>query len=305
MRRRSIQVTQGERSPLAPLVSTELGLSPAEAEALVRRGAVYVDGRRCLDPARSLAGARAVTVVLEEAGRSALTGSAETPALTVLYEDEWLVAVDKPPGITAQPTAGRVGESLVDRVGERLGRPAGLVHRLDRETSGVTVFGKTAEATAALAAQFREGSARKRYLAATGPGLPGRAVIDLPLSRDPSRIGRYRATAQAHGVSAMTELQRLFASDAYCLVALFPKTGRTHQLRAHLAALGAPILGDRLYGGAPRAGGREAPRCLLHAQALLLCHPRSGESLLLEAPVPEDLAAFFRNAGTAPPRGGF
>jgi 23S rRNA pseudouridine1911/1915/1917 synthase len=196
-----------------------------------------------------------------------------------------------------------VGESLVDLVSARLGRPAGLVHRLDRETSGVTVFGKTAAATTTLAAQFREGHAHKRYLAATGPGLPSSGTVELPLSKDPSRPGRWRASRAANGVSALTDFRTLSAGEEFCLVELLPYTGRTHQLRAHLTALGAPILGDVRYGGAAQAAGLPAPRCLLHAQALELLHPHTGQPLRIEAPVPEDLRRFFTAAGVPVPEG--
>ena len=186
-----------------------------------------------------------------------------------------------------------------------LGRTAGLVHRLDRETSGVTVFGKSPKATSALAAEFREGGARKRYLAACGPSLPERGTIDLPLSKDPSRPGRFRATRAANGVPAVTDYVRLHAAEDHALVALFPKTGRTHQLRAHLAALGAPIAGDKRYGGQPAVAGRKAERCLLHAQALCIAHPETRQLLLLEAPPPDDLASVFAADGVAPPGGAF
>jgi 23S rRNA pseudouridine1911/1915/1917 synthase len=247
-----------------------------------------------------------VAVVLEEGGRSVLEApAAPPPSLSILFEDAELIAVDKPAGITAQPTEGRVGDSLVDLVSARLGRPAGLVHRLDRETSGVTVFGKTARATTALAAEFRDGRARKRYLAATGPGLPPSGTVDLPLSKDPSRPGRWRASRAANGVPALTDFRTLYAGPEYCLVELLPHTGRTHQLRAHLTALGAPILGDSRYGGAARAGGLSASRCLLHAQALALSHPRTGQPLSIESPVPEDLRRFFEHAGIPVPAGPF
>jgi 23S rRNA pseudouridine1911/1915/1917 synthase len=274
------------RLALADAVARELQLAPAEARALVEAGAVYLAGRRCRDPRASLAAAPVVMVVLEEGGQSALALPPAPPALRVLWEDAALVAVDKAPGITAQPTEARVGDSLVDLVSTHLGAPAGLVHRLDRETSGVTVFGKTPAATSALAAQFREGTAKKRYLAACGPGLAPSGTVDLPLSKDPARPGRYRATRAANGVPALTHYETLYAGAGFCLVLLLPQTGRTHQLRAHLTALGAPILGDARYGGAASAAGVQAPRCLLHAQVLELAHPVSGAPLRLVAPVP-------------------
>jgi 23S rRNA pseudouridine1911/1915/1917 synthase len=286
-------------------VAAELGMAVEQARALVEAGAVYLAGRRCRDAEARLRAGQVVAVVLEEGGHSPLEAQAAPPPLSILFEDAALIAVDKPAGITAQPTEGRVGGSLVDLVSAQLGGPAGLVHRLDRETSGVTVFGKTAAATSALAAEFREGHARKRYLAATGPGLPASGTVDLPLSKDPSRPGRWRASRAANGVPALTHFRTLYAGEAFCLVELLPHTGRTHQLRAHLTALGAPILGDARYGGAAQAAGLSAPRCLLHAQALQLSHPGTGQPLCIEAPVPEDLKRFFDQAGVPAPAGAF
>lgn len=306
MKRRTFQARDAQvgRS-VAEAVAAELGMSAEEARRLVEAGAVYLVGRRCRDPEARLRAGQVVAVVLEEGGRSPLEAPAAPPALSILFEDAEVIAVDKPAGVTAQPTEGRVGESLVDLVSARLGTAAGLVHRLDRETSGVTLFGKTAPATTALAAEFREGRARKRYVAATGPGLPPSGTVDLPLSKDPSRPGRWRASRAANGVPALTDFRTLYAGPEYCLVELLPHTGRTHQLRAHLTALGAPILGDARYGGARQAGGITAPRCLLHAQALELHHPRTGQPLRIESPVPEDLRRFFDHAGIAAPAGPF
>lgn len=297
MKRRSFRVAQAGQA-LAQAVAAELGVAEAEARRLIEVGAVYLAGRRCREPGLRLEVGQAVMVVLEEGGRSVLEPAVqEAAALRVLYEDAELVAVDKPAGVPTQPTPGRVGDSLVDQVSGYLGREAGLVHRLDRETSGVVVFGKTGQAVSALAAEFREGRARKRYLAVCGPGLPEQGRVDLPLSKDPSRPGRWRASRTANGVPAWTEFRRLYGGSEYSLVELWPRTGRTHQLRAHLVAVGAPILGDSRYGGARRAAGLEAPRCLLHAQALEVPHPRSGRPLRLEAPVPEDMLRFFKAVG--------
>jgi 23S rRNA pseudouridine1911/1915/1917 synthase len=306
MKRRTFRVEAAHAGRLlGEALAAELGVPREEAERLVAVGAVYVAGRRSRDAKAKLSPGQVVTAVLEEGGQSPLAAApVAEPQLRVLHEDADVLAVDKPAGMTAQPTEGRVGDSLVDRVGAYLKRPAGLVHRLDRETSGVTVFGKTPQATTALAEEFREGRARKRYLAAVGPvELPSQGTIDLPLSKDPSRPGRWRATRAANGIPAFTEYRVLHAGADFCLVELLPQTGRTHQLRAHLTALGAPILGDKRYGGAPQAGGIAAPRCLLHAQALELGHPRSGKAVRFEAPVPEDLARFFAAVGLAAPSG--
>lgn len=290
MKRRSFQAPTEDA--LKALVARELG---EEAVPLIERGAVYVDGRRTRLPDAPVRQGQTILAVLEEGGVSALAAARELPPLRVLFEDDAVIAVDKPAGVTAQATAAREGESLLDMVQKHLGREAGLVHRLDKETSGVTVFGKTAAATTALAEAFREGKAEKRYFAITGPGLPAEGVIDLPLSKDPSRPGRWRATKRANGIPAVTEFKTVHAGR-FCIVSLHPKTGRTHQLRAHLTALGCPILGDKRYGGASELGNWSAPRCLLHAERLTLPHPTTGKPLLLISPVPEDLAVFFRAA---------
>lgn len=264
---------------LDELVADELELPLDEAGALVDRGAVYVEGRRARERRHAVAAGARVMIVLEESGQAVTLPPKPPPPVEVLHEDAEVIAVNKPAGIVAQPTPGRVGDSLLDLVSARLGHPAGLVHRLDKETSGVTVFGKTPAATSRLAEAFRLGRAKKQYLAIVGPGLAASGVIDLPLSRDPSRPGRWRASRQANGVAALTRFTRL-SDGATCLVALFPETGRTHQLRAHLAGIGFPIVGDALYGGAP------GPRCLLHAKVL------DVDGLHLEAPLPNDFAPF-------------
>lgn len=279
MKRRTFTVEKPSR--IEAVLRGALALSRDQATALVERGAVYVDGRRAKDPAARVAEGVKVMVVLEESG-APVTDVVKAPgALVVLYEDAEVLAVDKPAGVTAQPTPGRAGDSLVCLATAYLRRQAGLVHRLDRETSGVTIFGKTPRATSALAAAFREGRVKKEYFAVTASGVPSSGEIDLPLSKDPSRPGRWRASTAANGISAQTHFTRLFDDGAVAVVLLFPQTGRTHQLRAHLAGLGFPIVGDRLYGGA------EGPRCLLHAHCLEI------DELSIEAPVPPEIARYL------------
>jgi len=291
VKRRLLDVTPQDAGPLSPLLAARLGLSAADAEALVRRGAVYVGGKRTQEPTARL------LVVLEESGQSVLAEEAKPAALRVLFEDGALLAVDKLAGLPAIATPGGAS-SLAALASSHLGHAAGLVHRLDKGTTGLTLFGVTARATTALAAAFREGRVQKQYLAVTGPGLPESGTVSLPLSRDPSHTGRWRASAKAHGVSAVTDFRRLGLADGHALCVLWPRTGRTHQLRAHLASLGAPLLGDRLYGGAPTA-----ERPLLHAHALIVRHPETAEALTLVAPVPPDMARFFAESGVPPPTG--
>jgi len=306
MKRRILKVGESDAgATLEDFVASKLRLKTSEAARLIEQGSVYVDDRRCHRRGRALNRADEVMVVLSERGRSSLEPTvAGPPIIPILFEDSAVLAVDKPSGLDSQPSASREGDNLLDLLAVRLHRRPGVAHRLDRETSGVLVFGKTSQATGALSDQFRRGSVRKRYLAACGPGLADSGTVDLPISKDPTRIGRYRATRSANGLPALTEFRRLFESDEYCLVALYPKTGRTHQLRAHLAALDAPILGDALYGGLGDLRGESVPRALLHAHGLQLVHPLTSRPMYLEAPLPKDLAGLFERSGTPPPTGG-
>jgi 23S rRNA pseudouridine1911/1915/1917 synthase len=278
VKRRTLVATAG---PLDAALARGLEVPIDEARQLISRGAVYVDGKRCQVAATAVRDGQRLSAVLEEGGRATTDAPAVLPPLVVIFEDEGFLVVDKPSGVVAQPTEGRVGDSLIDLARAHLKAEPGLVHRLDRETSGVTVFGKNPWTTTSLAEEFREGRAKKRYLAVTGPGLPEKGTIDLPLSRDASRPGRWRASRTHQGIDALTHYTRLTSTAEHCTVELFPQTGRTHQLRAHLTGIGFPIRGDKLYGGAP------APRCLLHAQRLEVL------GKVFEAPLPADLSDFF------------
>jgi 23S rRNA pseudouridine1911/1915/1917 synthase len=284
MKRRTLTVTSASR--IEAVVREALEVKRDAVLQLVERGAVYLDGKRVKDAGTRVGPGQKVMVVLEESGTATTAEAPPPPPLAVIYEDADVLAVNKSWGITAQPTEGRVGDSLLDLASAYLGSEAGLVHRLDRQTSGVTVFGKHPKATSALAKEFRDGTARKEYLAVVPTGLMPMGTIDLPLSKDPSRPGRWRATKNANGIEALTHYERLSDDGVHAVVALFPQTGRTHQLRAHLSAIGFPILGDTLYGGA------EAERCLLHARTLEL----PFFDLKLEAPIPPDMARWV--AGT-------
>jgi len=290
---------RAERGVLAEVVARGLGSSMQQARILVTRGAVYLRGRRQRDPSLAVEAGMEVLVVLEEGGRSSTAPLPPALPLRVLHEDDQVLAVDKPPGLPAQPTAGGVG-SLLLLVSTYLGRDAGLVHRLDRDTTGVMVFGKSRPATSALAASFRTGEARKQYLAVTAPGLPEAGTSTLQLARDPRRPGRWIARAR-DGLEAETRFRRLGSAPDLALAVLWPRTGRTHQLRAHLTALAAPIAGDRLYGGASELRGERIGRSLLHAHVLVLPHPSSGASLRLVAPLPADMAPWFAALDVTPP----
>ena len=225
----------------------------------------------------------------------------EDVPLVVLYEDAHVLAVDKPPGMVVHPAPGARRGTLVNALAHRLGvlagvgpadRP-GIVHRLDRDTSGVLLVARTAPALEALARQFRERSVEKRYLAIVrGRVAKASGTIDQPIGRHP----RERKRMSVHGQRARTAVTRWQVLERFAaatLVRLAPETGRTHQLRVHLAALGHPVLGDEVYGRgrATRAAPPElaCSRQALHAEELRFVHPVSGERVVVRAALPRDL----------------
>jgi 23S rRNA pseudouridine1911/1915/1917 synthase len=221
------------------------------------------------------------------------------PPLVVLHEDAWIFAVDKPVGVASQaPRQRRPGEitvhervllQLAARDGQR--REVLLFHRLDRLTTGVLAFARHHEAARALVRAWAAGSVEKRYLAIVcGDPGSGRRIFDGPITADPLVPGRFRVARG--GRPARTELRRLAAAGGLSLVELRPRTGRTHQVRVHLADAGVPVAGDALYDG---GGGVARP--FLHAWKLTFPHPRTGSRLHIEAPIPADMAAVVAELG--------
>jgi len=280
----------GER--IDRFIAARGGISRGQARRALDAGSVFLDGRRCKVAGRLLRPGQEVVVNLEEGGRAAAAPVALARE-RLLYADAELVAVDKPAGVPAQPTLTTDRGTLPELVGALLGAPVTIVHRLDRETSGVTVLARTKGAAATLAEAFRTGAPEKTYLAicARSPAPPeGR--VDAPLGKDPARAGLRRVDPR--GDAAATRYRTLRAGATAALVEARPETGRTHQIRVHLAHLGAPLLGDARYGGPRRVGELAIPRVMLHARRLELAHPVTGAPMVLEAPVPEDFAAVER-----------
>lgn len=213
-------------------------------------------------------------------------------SLPILYEDRQVIAVDKPAGLATQGGSG-VAECLEDLLQERVrpGRKVRLVHRLDRDTSGVLVAAKTQPAAAFLSAAFAERKAAKVYLAIVCGGSPEPAdgCIELPLVKAPGKPDLMRAVRPGEtGLAAATGYRTLEAFNvAAALLELRPETGRMHQLRVHLAHSGRPIAGDTKYGGLFSVAGLSIARLMLHARYLSLPHPAGG-LLQVEAPLPSD-----------------
>lgn len=252
------------------------GTSRGAARSLIADGRVFVDGRRCRVASRPVYAGN----VLRVASAAAVARAAAAVVPPILFEDADLLAIDKPAGMATAPTrsaaAGTALDLLTEALRARRDRPARLwvVHRLDAATSGVLVFAKTRAAAAALSAAFAEGRAEKTYLARVA-GVPDARAGTIDDAIDDA--GR-RVRIDPGGRPARTEWALVAADDRGALLRIRPRTGRRHQIRVHLRALGHPLLGDRAYGGPP------APRLMLHAARLVVPHPRSGAPLALESP---------------------
>ena len=229
------------------------------------------------------------------------------PTLQVLFEDDALVALDKPPGLAVHGGSG-VSHGLIERL--RAARPDAkfleLVHRLDRETSGILLVAKKRAALVALHAQLREGGVDKRYFVlARGRWRDEKRVVRLPLRKLAAPGGERRVRVEAEGAEALTVF-RLRSTWPHCdpplaLLEAELKTGRTHQIRVHLAHLGFPIAGDDKYGDFAwnRALAKEGlRRMFLHASALTFVHPLSNARIALRSSLPQDLAKYVERLGT-------
>jgi 23S rRNA pseudouridine1911/1915/1917 synthase len=268
------------------------GLSRSAAGRMIRSGAVRVNGKRAR-PAEQVA--ENDVVEFELPAPVLLQPRPEAIPLEVVYEDSDLVVVVKPAGMVVHPAAGHhtgtlvhallgLGGSWATAGGEI--RP-GLVHRLDKDTSGLLVAARTDSAQRALSAQLADRSLSRTYQAIAVGHLAHRSgVLEGPIGRHPR--DRKRMAVVAGGRPARTRYEVLEELRGHTLLRLELESGRTHQVRVHLAALGHPVAGDRVYGG-----GREAPRPMLHAWRLRLVHPRTGAETSFEAPPPADFAAFL------------
>ena len=279
------------------LVEKMEGLSRARIQQLLKNRRVLVNGSAAKASYR-LRGGDAITVEWEPP--PPLRAFPEDLPLDILYEDDDLVAVNKPAGMPVHAGAGRRSGTLVNALLHRFGalsqvggqlRP-GIVHRLDRQTSGVLLVAKNDQAHRALAEQFEKRAVEKTYMALVqGDVRPEAGKISAPIARD--LVRRRRMTARRRtGRAALTEYRVLRRLPGYTLLEVAIHTGRTHQIRVHLSNLGHPVVGDTLYG----ARGGVLDRNFLHASRIRFRHPRSGESMDISAPLPAELQAFLGSA---------
>lgn len=287
-------------------VAAVAGISRAHAQRLIGDGRALVDGARRRSSDRLVGGER-LTVELSAPADPSL--EPESIPLRVAYEDDGMLIVDKPAGLVVHPSAGHGSGTLVNALlgrardlGQPLGSIAGvgrpgIVHRLDKETSGLIVVAKTDAAQASLMRQFGDRTVEKAYIALVRGEAPSpRGRIEAPVGRDPR--DRQRMAVVAGGREATTEYEALATHGGYTLVELHPLTGRTHQIRAHLAYLGLPIAGDLRYGGGEGPGGLR--RQFLHAARLGLERPGDRARLRAWSQLPEELAASLGAAGMDP-----
>ncbi len=274
----------------------------SQAKRLIDAGRVRVDGAPRKGAYALRAGARVEVALFSPEPTDV---APEALPLDILYEDDDVLAVDKPPGMVVHPAPGARRGTLVNALAHRYGagagapERAGIVHRLDRDTSGVLLVARTTAALEALARQFRERTVEKQYIAVVCGRLSGTSgIIDRPIGRHPRERKRMSVRTR-RGRAAVTRWTVLERFAATTLVRLRPETGRTHQLRVHLAAAGHPIVGDAVYGG--RRGDPAFPRQALHAQQIRFAHPRTGVAVTVRAPLPADLegllAALRQTAG--------
>ncbi len=285
----------GERLDAA--LARMFGLSRAQAADLIGTGAVLVGGHPAAKSDR-VGGGEWLDVTLPPPPRAA-EAPAPVPGLIVRYEDADIIVVDKPAGVAAHPTPGWTGPTVLQGLqaaGYQVATSGaaerqGIVHRLDAGTTGVMVVARSEHAYRVLKQAFRDRVVDKRYHALVqGHPDPLRGTIDAPIGRHPAGDGRFAVVAD--GRPAVTHYDTLEAFRAASLLDVGLETGRTHQIRVHMAAVRHPCVGDRLYGADPVLAGRLGlSRQWLHAVTLSFAHPADGRRVEFSSPYPADLAA--------------
>jgi 23S rRNA pseudouridine1911/1915/1917 synthase len=286
------------------LSETDLNLSRSQAKLLIQKHHILLNQKPAKTSVHVKAGDR-ISGTLPEP--KSLSLEPEPLPLTILYEDSSIIVIDKPPGMVVHPAYGNLSGTLVnallyhckDLAGINGVLRPGIVHRLDKDTSGVMVVAKDDEAFQHLTKQFKNRTVKKVYSAIVyGKFSQDEGLIDSAIGRHPSERKRM-STRTKRGREAITRWKKVEEFDGCTLLEIFPQTGRTHQIRVHFSSIGHPLLGDRLYGRKGRPGTIHDPvfkecvkkmdRQALHAQRLEFTHPRTGESVQFISPIPQDM----------------
>ena len=295
IRTRRFRVEADDAARLDLLVARRLDLSRSQAATLIATGAVLVDGRREKASYRAEDGAE-VVVELSEVSERSVEG--ENIPLSIVFEDDELLVVDKPAGMVVHPAPGNWTGTLVNALkgrGQSLAEGqdterAGLVHRLDKDTSGLIVVAKTDGTLRALGKAITERRVARRYAVLSWGHIEKDMLsVDRPIARDPN--DRKRMAIAPAGRAARTDFYRLARFESTDLLRAHLHSGRTHQIRIHLASVGHPVVGDDTYGGggARQLMGLPPKRHFLHAAWLVFRHPVTGELLDLRSKLPDDL----------------
>lgn len=272
------------------LVDLASEFSRSHLQTLIEEGLARVDDHVVTSASTRVKAGQALQIVLRPTAET-LAFRPEAMALSIVHEDEHLLVVDKPAGLVVHPAAGNWSGTLLNgllahHAGAAQLPRAGIVHRLDKDTSGLMVVGKTLPAVTALVRSIAAREVRRLYRAVVH-GRPSTASfeVDAPIGRDPA--SRLRMAVTRDGREALTHVEVLASGQGCSVVRCRLHTGRTHQIRVHLASRGHPLVGDRLYGGASAFGmGRQA----LHAVELALAHPIHGDWLSWHAEPPQDFS---------------
>ncbi|MES2972903.1 MAG: RluA family pseudouridine synthase [Pseudomonadota bacterium] len=284
----------GERLDRA-LVALVPEFSRSYLQQLIDAGAVTLNGAACAKPAARLKAGDRVTIELRPTPQSQAF-KPEAMEISAVFEDEHLLVINKPAGLVVHPAPGNWSGTLLNGLlardpGAQAIPRAGIVHRLDKDTSGLMVVARTRGAMDALVRMIAAREVSRQYVALAHRPWTGPASrqVDEPIGRDPRNRLRMAVVdlARSPGKAAITGFELMRNAQEGCWVRCTLQTGRTHQIRVHMAFLGHPLVADALYGGAPAAGlGRQA----LHAQRLAFMHPFSGQPLEFHAPLPADIA---------------
>jgi 23S rRNA pseudouridine1911/1915/1917 synthase len=293
--RRSVvdEATHGERLDKV-LVGLAGEFSRSHLQGLIQRGHVRIDGVEATAPSRRLRLGQRIDVELVPTAESRAF-RAEAMPIAIVHEDEHVLVLNKPAGLVVHPAAGHWSGTLLNgllahHAGAAALPRAGVVHRLDKDTSGLMVVAKTLVSMTALVRAIAAREVGREYLALVHGELAREALtIEAPIGRDPR--SRVRMAVVAGGKAARTDVRRVAVGQGLSAVRCTLHTGRTHQIRVHLAHQGHPLVADTLYGGRPLLG---LERQALHATALRLEHPVTGERLAFDAPLPHDLATAWR-----------